>query len=312
MRRRIVLALVGVFVAASLASAQPAEPVVDCPAAPPPALWGETDFLTWWIKSGHTPPLVSAGPAGSGGILGQGGVPLFGGSVDDEPHYGGLFRLGYWFDFAQTVGVEGDYFFLATRTAHFTAGSNGEAGTPVIARPFFNVNSQAQDAQLVAEPGVLAGAVGVGLSSRLEGAEFNGVYRPCADPCTAFRLQFLGGFRWVQLKEGLGIDEDLQVLPGVAGIAGESFAVVDQFGTGNDFFGGQVGARAEYRSGPWSLDVSGKVGLGGTHQSVRIGGGTTITPAGGTPTARRAACWRCPPTSAITTATSSASCRRWG
>jgi Putative beta barrel porin-7 (BBP7) len=293
MRNRIVFTLVGVFLAASLASAQQAEVdavlVIDDPSASPTRLWGETDFLTWWLKSGHAPPLVSAGPLGSGAILGQGGVPLFGGSLNDEPHYGGLFRLGYWYDDSQTVGVEGDYFFLATRTAHFSAGSNGAPGTLVIGRPFFNVNSQSPDAELVAEPGVLAGAVGVGLSTQLQGADLDAVYSPTGSGSYAdgFRLEFLGGFRWLQLKEGLGINENLQVLPGVPGIGGEIFDVLDAFGANNNFYGGQVGAHAEFRRGAWFLDVCGKLGLGDTHETVTVVGATSITPvAGPTTTAR--------------------------
>ncbi len=239
------------------------------------------DFTTWWVKSNQTPPLVSVGPAGSGGILGQGGVPAFGGSVSDDPHFGGLFRAGWWFDCAQSFGVEADYLFLATRSADFAAGSNGAPGTPVIARPFFNVNTRAPDSVLVAEPVVAAGNVGVGQSTRMEVAVLDGVYFPTDAPADGFRLEILGGFRWLQLKEGLGINETVQVLPGVPMIGGESFAVADQFGAGNDFYGGQVGARAAFRSGPWSLDVCGKLGLGATHESVNISGATTIAPAAG-------------------------------
>ncbi len=281
-RNRVLLTLTVLALTAGLASAQPADvvpppPVVDTPSP----WWGEVDFLTYWFKNDHTPPLVSSGPASSGGILGQGAAPAFGGAVGDDPHFGGLFRVGYWFDDAQSFGVEADYLFLATRTASFADGSNGAPGTPVIARPFFNVNSLAQDSELVAAPSIVAGVVGVALSSRSEGAEIDGVFSPTGARTDGFRLDILGGVRWLQLRETLGVNENLQVLPGVPEIGGEGFVVADQFGTGNDFYGGQIGARAAFRTGPWSLDVCGKLGVGGTHETVNVSGATTMTPPGG-------------------------------
>ena len=276
----MVFAFTGLLLAAGLASAQPAPPPAD-DAVEPTRFWGDTVFLLGWIKNSHTPPLVSSGPAGSGAILDRGGITLFGGSVDNEARYGGRFELGYWLDDEQSVGVEAVYFFLASRTNHFGDGSNGAPGTPVIGRPFFNVNSHAQDAQLVAAPGLLAGTVGVNLESRLQGAELNGVVHSTGARGDMFRLEFLGGFRYVQLNEGLDVTENLHVLPGVPGIGGDSFVVSDQFGTGNYFYGAQFGARAEFRRGLWFLDVSGTIALGETQETADVNGRTSITPPGG-------------------------------
>ena len=60
--------------------------------------------------------------------------------------------------------------------------------------------------------------------------------------------------------------------------------VFDSFETRNQFYGGQVGARAEYRRGPWFLDLRGMVALGNTRQSVTINGGQAVTDANGTTT----------------------------
>src|SRR4029077_11815756 len=54
-------------------------------------------------------------------------------------------------------------------------------------------------------------------------------------------------------------------------------SITDRFETRNEFFGGQVGARAAFRRDRWLLDLSGKVGLGATHQWVNIEGGTSRT-----------------------------------
>ncbi len=244
-------------------------------------LWASADLLLWRIKNSHVPLLVSQGPPGSGGILGLGAVTVFGGSVDNEDRIGGRFTLGTWLDDCGTVGLEGGYLFLGSRSVPFSAGSNGGPGTAVIGRPFFDVSRGAPNSQLVASPGLLAGTVGVNLSSRLQGAELNGVYNLCCGCCG--RLELLGGLRYLQLNEGLGVGENLQVLPGVPGIGGNAFITDDQFDTANHFYGGQLGARAEVRRGKLFLTATAKVALGDNHETVVINGSSTITPAGRLP-----------------------------
>ena len=43
-------------------------------AAPASRFWGSAEFLLWKIKDGNIPPLVTAGPAPSGGFLGEPGT----------------------------------------------------------------------------------------------------------------------------------------------------------------------------------------------------------------------------------------------
>src|SRR5262249_46381240 len=158
---------------------------------------------------------------------------LFGGSgVDNEERSGGRFTAGYWLNRSQTVGVEGSYLFLGSRSVNFAAGTPG-AGPFVIARPFFNVITGAEDSELVSVPGLLTGAVGVSLSSRLQGAELNGVCNLCCG-CSG-RVDLLAGFRYLRLDEGLGIAENLAVAPGVPVTGGTNFLVNDQFDTRDQF-----------------------------------------------------------------------------
>jgi hypothetical protein len=260
------------------------EPCVgwDGPCPPAGRFWVSGEYLLWWIRDSHLPPLVTASPPTSGGILGQPGtVVLFGGRTDNEERSGGRFRAGYWLDSQQTFGLEGGYFFLGSRSVNFNAGSAG-AGSAVIGRPFFNVISGAEDAELVSVPGLLTGTVAVNLSSRLQGAELNGVCNLCCG-CSG-RVDLLAGFRYLELNEGLGIAEDLTVNPGVPLTGGTAFRVNDQFNTRNRFYGGQVGARAEFRSGGLFVNVLGKVALGATNQVVDVAGSTVIAPPGRVPT----------------------------
>jgi hypothetical protein len=250
------------------------------PAPAPSRLWANAEALYWWIKDSNTPPLISVGPPGSGAALGRGGQTVFGGSIDNEGRWGGLFTVGSWLNCEGTCGIEASYLFLGSRGVHFITGSNGAAGTPVIGRPFFNPIAGAEDTQLVAAPGALAGSVAVNLTSRLQGAELNGVCGRCSC-CGCCRLEALAGFRYLDLHEGLGIGESLQVLPGVTGIGGSALGVTDQFDAVNRFYGGQIGGRARYKSGRWDAEVCGKVALGESHESVTINGSTTIVTPGG-------------------------------
>jgi hypothetical protein len=254
----------------------------DGPCPPAGRFWASGEYLLWWIRDSHLPPLVTASPPASAGILGQPGtIVLFGGRTENEERSGGRFRAGYWFDCQQTCGIEGGYFFLGSRSVNFTAGSAG-AGSAVIARPFFNVITGAEDAELVSVPGMLTGATAVNLSSRLQGAELNGVCNLCCG-CSG-RVDVLAGFRYLELTEGLGITEDLTVAPGVPVSGGTVFRVNDQFSTRNRFYGGQVGARAEFWRGNLFVNVRGMVALGSTDQVVAVAGSTVIAPPGQVPT----------------------------
>jgi hypothetical protein len=89
------------------------------------------------------------------------------------------------------------------------------------------------------------------------------------------------GVRWAQLNEGLNIREDLTTLTGAG--AGTTFLVNDNFSTGNDFIGGEVGFMWDWQKARWSLEFLSKLALGNTHQSVNINGFTVNTPLGGSP-----------------------------
>ena len=51
---------------------------------------------------------------------------------------GGRFFVGYWFDCCESKALEFGYFFIGPRSFGFNANSGQ---FPVLARPFFNVNS---------------------------------------------------------------------------------------------------------------------------------------------------------------------------
>ena len=274
------------------------------------------EYLLWWTKGAQAPALVTTGVVGATalpGALGQPGTAgLFGGSDRNNQARSGV-RVGggLWLDDARTVGLEGSYFYLGSRSAHFDAASNSTPGSAIIARPFFDALAGIPNAQLIAFPGIAAGSVHVSSSSRLQGADLNLLCVPgckpgcetCPDPtCDAgggagrglsgnafgggnYWVGLSAGVRYLQLDEGLGIDETTQVNPrlpaGPPLFGGSTIAITDQIDTHNSFYGGQVGARAEFCFGRAFADVRGKVALGVTHEVIDVNGSTSITsPAG--------------------------------
>jgi hypothetical protein len=225
---------------------------------------------------------VTTGPAGSGGILGGAGtVTLFGpdSSINGPANSGAQFTAGMWLDEDRTLGLEAGYFFLASRGRNFGAAGTGDPGTSVLARPFFNTNTGMEDAEIVAAPGIASGHLSVNTSSRLQGAQGNVLCNLCCG--CGYRVDLLGGFRYLGLNEGVGVTEDITVLPTVPAIGGTQFHLNDGFSTSNRFYGGQIGARGEVSRGRLFANFTGLVALGSSQEIVDITGSTRITTAAG-------------------------------
>jgi hypothetical protein len=243
--------------------------------------WIRTEFLLWWLKDAHLPPLVTTGPTTDprpGSLDSPNTSILLGGEGwQFQDRYGARLTLGYWFDDQQCWGAEGGYFFLGGRT---TSQGFLPADDKVLAIPFFNLGTGLQDAGAVAYPGLASGHVLVGVSNDLQGGEIN--LTTALLKTEHVRLEGLVGLRYLSLDEGLSIYQSstINVAPSYAGVVipnnGNIINVSDQFETRNRFFGGQLGARAEFRNERWTLEILTKVALGDSNETVNIHGSTTI------------------------------------
>jgi len=248
-----------------------------------PNYWVNAETLLWWTKNGQSPDLVTTGVPGLlPGVLGQPGTSvLVGGSNTNNPlRVGGRFGAGMWLDSLQ-MGIEGNYFFLPIHTQNY------DSNASLIARPFFDVLTGLQNAQLVAFPGLANGEIHIDSSSRLQGSEINlsGQFNA---PNNLYNASYLVGFRYLQLDESLNIRESSRISPILPAAAplfgGSTITVADRFETRNYFYGPQIGARGEVSWGRLFINARGKVALGVTHQVANISGSTTITSPNGTVT----------------------------
>jgi hypothetical protein len=245
--------------------------------------WLSADYLHWGMKGGRLPALVTTSPPNSRGIPDLPGTVILLGNTDINrgAFSGGRFAGGVWLDDDQICGLEGSYFFLAERSSGFSAASSAAAGAPTLGRPFFNVLSNMQDAQLLAIPGQQAANLAVSLSTSLQGAEATGVVGAWSSDHA--RLEVLIGFRYLELDDKLGIAQQIVFLPNAPVNAGSVITQADEFDVRSRYYAGQLGLRAESCSNGWLLGLAGKLAVGGNEEIASIAGASRFAPAVGPP-----------------------------
>lgn len=243
----------------------------------PNRLWGSAEYLLWTVKSAPLPvPLIATGPSRAGAlngpVLGEPGTQVLLGneSIDVPSLSGGRFTLGSWLDAAGTRGLEVTYFFLSQRSNTRALSAPGTPGSAALSIPFFDPTINAENSTSLADPVGRIAFAGTGVLSvdtRMQGGELNGVFGVARRE--RWQLQLLGGFRYVDLDEGLTFGTSSPALPPAAA---DVFVTQDHFFLRNDFYGGQLGARALFQTGRWLASITGKVALGDMHQRAHITG----------------------------------------
>jgi len=239
---------------------------------PPGSFWLTAEFLVWNIKGEHLPPLVTAGPTGSGAVPGTAGVrTIFGGdTAGPSPYYGGRFTGGIWIDNDYTWAFEGGYFFIADQAVKSYTASAGQAGSLDISRPYINALTGQPTATTppLASAGSASGYVLAQAPTEFQGAEGNFVWNLRRTP--RYSVDVLTGFRYQDLGGELVIASGTTPLTGAA--AGTTTPLFDQFSARNRFFGGQIGLRGTYRWHQLVLECTKKIALGGNAEDIVIAG----------------------------------------
>jgi hypothetical protein len=242
--------------------------------------WVQVDYVLWWLRDAPLPvPLVTTGDPKVGfdpnmvhtvntaGAIGQPGTQvLFGGQDIHAQGYSGMrLTIGDWIDDEERFGAEGSGFILERRTKQFVAASDA-TGNPPLYFPIFSESAGAERAVPIADPlRGFSGSVVINSTLQLWGAELNGLVNLYHRPC--LELTLLTGFRYADLRENIEIYNTTKDL-----IFNNVTSLTDYFRTVDQFYGGQLGSRLAVQFHRFSLDITGKVALGATHQVVDIQG----------------------------------------
>jgi hypothetical protein len=245
----------------------------------PNRLWVRGEFLAMFGKSASLQPLATtSSPSATrpqAGVLGQPTTSVLFGADDRDPGIlpGGRFTLGYKCSPCAESGFEVTYMFLADESANFRATSDA---TPIIARPFFNVETNVQDSLVVAFPGQQAGGIAISLSDEFNSLE--ALWRQSICTPSGRRLDFLFGYRYGHFTEILNVNS-ISTFTGQVGVIpiGTVSVVNDRFSAINNFQGGELGLSTRFQRCRWSMDVQGKFAMGNTRSLIDISGNSSIT-----------------------------------
>ena len=253
-------------------------PLVACDApCPVPLIWGRADYLLWWTQAMDTPALATTSLAGTpqdqAGVLGDPNTSiLFGtGGVNDQLRSGGRVTIGRWLDPEFCHGIDVTYVWLAE-------GSDGYRGSAddssILARPFFNTQTSADDSRLIVFPDLVDGALAISTSTDFRSLE--AVWRRSMVQRMNAQTDYFIGYRYADLEDLVRVDESTVSLAGPT--IGSTFRLFDQFDTQNEFHGGELGIRIlRYWNACWSVELTAQVALGGTSSKVSVAGQTEAT-----------------------------------
>jgi hypothetical protein len=201
--------------------------------------------------------------------------------VDNDSRSGGRIDFGAWIDPEQTVGVGGNFLSVETAGSIYDLFSLGD---PLLARPFFNVDSGMDDSQVVAATGISHGWINVRTKNNFLGAE--AYVREALMRNRRSRIDLIYGYRFARLDESIVIrDSTVSTDPGGSIPIGSVIAGRDLFDTNNTLHGGTLGVQFGEERGMVTWNVLAKVSLGNTRQDAIVDGDTIVTVPGFAPVA---------------------------
>ncbi len=260
-------------------------------------IWSKSELLYWTRTGTRIPALLTTSDPGTSqqdaGVL---GLPTTTVLFGDDRVLGstrGGFRwvTGAWFEPTRRIGLQFETIGLSDVDLHLRGESNG---VDILARPFTNVDpalgpSPVPDSELVSFPNVTAGSLTIDGRNRFRSYGLvlrgnirfdNGCFyepgRPCVGKPSGYRLDLLGGYRYLSLKDDLTI----RSLTAVSVTPQAGFDVLDEFHANNNFQGGEIGLLYQYYRHRWAVDGDLRLALGRTEQTVTIAGSTDFSMVG--------------------------------
>jgi hypothetical protein len=231
----------------------------------------QAEYLLWWLREGHAPPLLTTSSPASAGILGRSDTRILYGNDRLPTRHDDLFSgirvsLDYWLTDDHSLGIMGSAFFLERDSTSFKVISDG---SQVLARPYINALDGSAASEIIAGPGPLGPRNGAFVGySRVElfGQEANVVVPLWTN--APGRLDLLLGAHFLQMRDRTDLTATGRLLLDPATLLG----LTDHLRAEDRFYGGQVGLRGTWAYQRWFLAATGEVAPGATDATIRIFG----------------------------------------
>jgi len=240
----------------------------------PPRAYGAFDTMLMWRKGANFPMSVTTSDPADEGILGAPSTQvLFGNTAQDDPEIGFRLTMGLWLDDYQDWSVGGRFMILGESDQTF---STNTAANPVIAFPFYNVNTMMNDSIVVSLPGNGANAANnatVNMTSTNE--VFTGDLFVTKHLWTNFgnRFDFVTGYSYAKIDDSYtGFAQYTTQDTGGTLPVNTVVTLNDSIAATNEFHGGQFGLIAEYQDGPFVWRSLGKISIGNMRQTAAVNG----------------------------------------
>jgi hypothetical protein len=238
-------------------------------------VWLRLEALLWWRQGRDFPPLVTTDPATesstTAGVLPDAHV-LFGGArTGTNMQAGGRVDFGTYLNPAQTIGIGDRFFGLGRDSSEFRVASND---VPVLAVPFHDFNANANDALLIAYPGLRTGNISVIGSSSLVGNDVYTKILLCRDCIN--RWDFITGWNWTRIGDDVALRTRTTIISDPTLPAGTVLTTLDQFRTTNNFNGGILGLQWQRNCGYWTTQMLGRMSIGNMHEVILVSGQSAV------------------------------------
>lgn len=236
------------------------------------ATFASIEYLHWWNKGRHLPPLVTTSPAGTPqarvGVLGFDTTEVLYGdeNIGGDLQVAGRLTVGMWLDETATVGVGVRVFGVEGHNSGFSRLSNGGN----LAVPFFDADPLWNDENAL-QVGLWnnpfrEGGVNIWAENEVFGSQV--FLRHMLDQGRDYRLDLLLGYRFNRLNDDLAINLATGPFPAI------TFS--DLFRTRNEYHAGEIGLIGEYQADRWTYSALGSISYGSMNQRVSISGESTV------------------------------------
>lgn len=246
----------------------------DPPEPSPFPSWGiGYDQMLMWIQRPTYPALVTTGSVNdtSPGALDQPNTRVLLGGTIDNASAAQAGRLSGWYaPGGQSLwSVDANYYLMEQRS-NVVYNASDSNGFPLIARPYYDITTGAESADLRAFPGALSGTLHDSFSSRLQGAEANVRFSLTGtNPNDGVVVNLLFGPRWVNFNERYQTYDQFDPIPAVPN---GTTSISDNIAAQNNVVAGQVGLQVRSVWDRLSFDMFGKFFGGVNFETARLSG----------------------------------------